>query len=113
MAKESSFESSYEGIGEMLRSDFMLMAMAERAEKVASRAEELAHVSPIGSKLSPSGAYKKSFHVRLSKRGGKQKNRAEARVVSDDPIAYYVEHGTVNMSGEHVMLRAIIEGLAE
>jgi hypothetical protein len=107
----AKYKSSYEGVGEMLRSDDMLEAMAVHAEKIVDRAEMLAHVSPIGSQLSPSGLYKRSFRILLSKRGGRHFNRAEARVVNDDPIAYFVEHGTSKMSGDHVLLRAAMEAM--
>jgi hypothetical protein len=111
MASSAKYTSSYVGVGEMLRSDEMLEAMASKAEKIKVLAEELAHVSPVGSQLSPSGAYKKSFKIHLSKNGGRHANRAEAKVVSDDPIAIFVEHGTSKMKGDHVLLRALMEAL--
>lgn len=108
---DAKFTSSYRGIGELLRSDMVLKALAARAELMRAYAEEIAPESVVGSKLSPPGRYKKSFHVVLSKFGGRFKNRAEARLVNDDPVAHFVERGTSKMSGLHVLLRAAMEGL--
>jgi hypothetical protein len=113
MASEAkaTYKGSYEGIGQMLRSDEMLEAMLKKAELVREVAEDIAAVSPTGSQLSPSGAYKRSFKVLGRKDGGKKGDRAEATVYSDDPVAIFVEKGTVNMRGEHTLLRALFEGL--
>ena|ERR1700677_196629 len=108
---KATYKGSFEGIGELLRSDMMLEAMLKKAELVKGVAEDIAAVSPTGSQLSPSGAYKKSFRVFGRKDGGKKGDRAEATVSSVDPVAIFVEKGTVNMRGEHTLLRALFEGL--
>lgn len=107
----ATYKGSYEGIGELLRSEMMVAAMAERAKAVQEMAEQLAPESIVGSTLSPPGRYKKSFRVETSKRGGFRKNRAEAKVVNDDPVAVFVEYGTTKMPGMHVLLRALFDGL--
>jgi hypothetical protein len=111
MAGKATYKSSFEGIGMLLRSDGMLEAMAKKGEKVRILAEDHAAVSPLGSVLSPSGAYKKSFKISLRKDGGVRGDRAEAMVYSDSPVAEYVEKGTRTMRGEHTLLRALFEAL--
>jgi hypothetical protein len=108
---KASYKGNFEGIGKMLRSDEMLEAMLKKAELVKAVAEDIAAVSPTGSQLSPSGAYKKSFKVFGRKDGGKHNDRAQATVSSNDPVAVFVEFGTVNMRGDHTLLRALFEGL--
>lgn len=105
------YKSRYTGVGELLRSDMVLEALAIKAEKVRAYAEDLAPESPLGSELSPPGKYKKSFKVVLDRRGGIHFNRAVAYIVNDDPIAEYVEHGTRNMRGLHVLIRSLMEAL--
>jgi hypothetical protein len=107
------YKSNFAGIGQMLKSNFMMEAMAMKAEKVRAKAEDIAPVYTGESELSPPGSYKRSFKIIITKRGGKNNDRAEAAVISDSPVAKFVEHGTTKMAGEHILLRALMEGLAE
>lgn len=81
----------YDGIGEMLRSDFMVAEMERRAEKVRAVAVATA---PVDASSDHPGRYKESFAVSSAKHGGIHKDRAQAIVSNDAPEALYVEYGT-------------------
>jgi hypothetical protein len=96
------FTPSYSGIGRMLRSPMMLETMRRVAEGVKSHAVSIAPVSSDPSDTHQ-GRYKNSFGVRL----GISRGRAEAVVFNDSREAVFVEKGTANMDGQHILLRAI------
>lgn len=96
---------SYDGIGEMLRSDFMVAEMERRAEKVLTVAESTAPVDEAGPHP---GRYKGAFSIASTKQGGTRHNRAEARVINDAPEAPYVEYGT-RTTPKHATLRRALE----
>jgi hypothetical protein len=81
----ATFNASYRGIGEMLKSPEIEAEMVRRAEKVKAQAEATAPVD--------TGQYKASFSVRSSRRGGVKKDRASATVLNDSPESFYVEYG--------------------
>jgi hypothetical protein len=100
----AKFNASYKGIGAMLRADFMLAAMVGKAEKVKARAEETAPFDPH----SKDGThYRDAFHVESEDRGGAHHDRAVARVVNDDPAAFFIEYGNVNVEKHRTLGRAL------
>jgi len=106
----TKFRGSYSGIGRMLRSPMMLAEMVSRAERVTEYAVETAPVwsgGDVSSDASPEGGYKSGFKIIPVPRGGIKKNRAQALVVNDDEAAIFVEYGTVNQEGQHILLKAL------
>jgi HK97 gp10 family phage protein len=101
----TSFKSSYTGIGEMIRSDFMIAEMRRRAESIATRARIIAPVGTPPDDKHP-GEYKASFRVSTTKYGGDKGDRAQAKVTNDSPHAFYVEYGTSKMEAQHILLKA-------
>lgn len=100
----SRFNASYEGIGEMLRADWMVGEMRRRAEAVKNAAESDA---PVGGSGDPHrGRYKESFSVESGIREGKTR-RAVGRVVNDSPEAVFVEYGNKNIDAYHTLGRAL------
>lgn len=99
------FNASYEGIGEMLRSEYMQAAMRKRAENGLEYAVAVAPVDETGDHP---GRYKESFSVESGVREGKT-SRAFGRLVNSAPEAPYVEHGngTAKYQGDHVLARAL------
>lgn len=100
-----AYVHDYDAFGELvLREDWMLAEMTERAEKVKTLAEAIAPFDPEDKK---SLHYKEAFRVETSTHGGAHSDRAEAKVVNDDPIAVYVEYGTRNNPAHHTLTRAL------
>lgn len=101
----STFDASYTGIGEMLRSTFMLREMARRAEKVR---DEAIRSAPVGKRQDRHpGRYKASFHLEQTTHGGAHGDRAAAYVYNDAPEAFYVEFGTSRQQGRHILRNAL------
>lgn len=90
----SKFSASYEGIGEMLRSDFMAAHMVARAQRVADFARGRAPVYSGTGSDPHRGRYKDSIRVLGTRAGGSKKNRAAGIVIADDPTAIFIEYGT-------------------
>lgn len=99
----AEFKASYNGIGDMLRSEFMQAAMEARALRVKARAEATA---PVYEQGSHPGRYKASFHVTSGVRHAKT-SRAYGRCYNDSPEALYVEYGNVNTPAHHTLLAAL------
>lgn len=100
------FKGSYKGIGEMLRSDFMVEVMRVQAERVKAVAEAIA---PVGSEADGDkhpGLYKSSFRVESGVREGK-KPRAVGRVVNDAPYAFHVEFGSKDTPKHRTLGKAL------
>ena len=105
----SSVNFHYDGIGEMLRSDFMVEHMLKRANQMKDYAEAIAPVST--SRRNPHrGRYKASFSVTSTTHGGFKNNRAQATLTNDSPEAVFVEFGTSNNQGRHVLMEAMLHG---
>ncbi len=86
-----SFNADYEGIGEMLTSDFMQGEMRRRAENVAELARATA---PVGPEDDPHrGLYRDSFVV-SSGIQDRETRRAYGQVTNDAPYAIDLEYGT-------------------
>lgn len=94
MASRSKISFSFDGIGDMLRSDFMAAEMVRRAQKVADLARSRAPVYSGSGRDPHRGRYKDSFQVLGTRAGGRKKDRAAGMVVSDDPTAVFIEYGT-------------------
>jgi hypothetical protein len=106
------FEASYEGIGAMIRSDFMLAAMMVRGAAVM---EVAIATAPVGEpKTDPhSGRYKESFELHGENSGGYNHDRAEAMVVNTAPEAIWVEYGNRGKEPYHTMLLALLAGAGD
>ncbi len=118
MADADGFEGSYEGIGEMLNSDWMIAEMVKRGEAVKERAKELAPEYEGTDKDEHRGRYKRSFFVHGYAHGGQNNDRAVAVIGNDSPEAIFVEKGVVRrrkdgtlsvQPGQHVLARALYE----
>jgi hypothetical protein len=88
----STFEASYHGIGEMIRSEFMLAEMARRGSNIFAVAVATAPVGHLPRDMH-AGRYKASFGMELNRRGGIHNDRAEAKVTNDAFEAIFVEYG--------------------
>jgi hypothetical protein len=96
---------SYEGIGEMLRSEFMQEEMKRRADRVRDLAEATA---PVGPENDPHrGEFKGSFRSYVVARGGRKNDRAAGIVENDAPYAVHVEFGTSRTRGHHTLRNAL------
>ena len=103
----SSYKPDHEGVGRMLRSDFMERAMVQVAEGIRTRAIAIA---PVGRERDKHpGRYKASFHIRSHSRGGATKDRAEAILYNDSPEALYVEYGHRGTEPDRVIARAAFQ----
>jgi hypothetical protein len=89
------FAWSYQGIGEMLRSDGMIADMRRRAENVMAEAVANAPVGdPGGTWPDPHpGLYRAGFHVESGVRSRGKTRRAYGRATNDAPHALAVEYG--------------------
>jgi hypothetical protein len=97
------YDASYEGIGELLRADFIQAEMRRRAEKVMALAEATApDYTPYGV------GYKYEFEVtsgiKTSKAGTK---RAYGRVTNHSDHAIWVEYGGQNTPAHRTLGRAL------
>lgn len=105
----SRYKASYSGIGQLLRSDFIMADMVARAERVKALAEALA---PVDTGSGHPGRYKASFSVSASTSGrrgqfagpllpgqsrsslgGSRSRRARASVTNSAPESIWVEYG--------------------
>jgi len=101
----AKFRGDYDGIGRMLRSEEMQLAMADRAERIAEAARADAPVDETGPHP---GRYRDSFEVTHFVRvlsGGDR--RACGRVTNTAPEAVFVEFGSKNNDAHHTLLHAI------
>ena len=102
------FKMKRKGIGELLRSDMVRADLVRRAHAIEAAAVAL---SPVGGAGDPhAGKYKNSWRVGSRKRGGQRHNRAVAYVRNNSYYARWVEYGTENYPGHHVLLRAARAG---
>lgn len=100
----SSVELDYEGIGQMLRSDFMEAEMARRGAKVLAVAEATA---PVDEFSEHPGRYKAAMRLDTTRHGGIRGDRAQAVVSNDSPEAIYVEYGNRNTPRHATLRRAL------
>lgn len=103
------YNPNHKGIGEMLRSDFILRHLLERGDAIRAYGEMIA---PVGDDEDPhAGRYKASFNMRYSRHGGATRDRAEVVVYNEAPEAVFVEWGlTSGQRPYHTVLRAGAEG---
>jgi hypothetical protein len=102
----SSFTPDHEGVGRMLRSDFIEGTLVIFANGIKAIAEATA---PVDEKGPHPGRYKASFHVRHHSRGGAKNDRAEAIVYNDAPEALYVEYAHYGEEPYHTLARAAFQ----
>lgn len=96
----STFDPSFQGIGEMLRADFIQAEMQRRAGKGMEFAVSTAPFDPH----SKDGThYKEQFRVDARPRV----DRACAALVNDDPAAFQIEVGTSDTPAHRTMTRAL------
>jgi hypothetical protein len=108
----SDFNPSYEGLGQLLRSEEMKAEMLRRAEKVAEMARTIA---PVGPESDPHrGDYKAAIKASADVRRTQATERAEGRVEVDVPWAIFVEYGTLQGSAtskgspaQHILGRSL------
>lgn len=94
------------GVGRMLDSDAMRIAMEVVAEEIRVRAEVIAPVYEGPGHDDHRGRYKASFHVKSELHAGATHDRAQATVYNDAPEAFFVEFGHRGAEPEHVLARA-------
>lgn len=106
----SKFTGSYLGIGLLLHSEGVTEYLMQLAEAVKAKAEEKAPVSdPSDAPYNKTaGRYKESFGTRLQSNRGKP----EAVIYNDSPEAIRVEKGNANIEARHILVTALIEGIA-
>lgn len=97
------YKASYNGIGDMLRAEFMQAAMKVRAEAVADRARAIA---PVDEDSPHRGRYRDSFEV-SSGVAHRKTSRAYGRVTNVAPEALAVEFGTRNNPAHHTLVQAL------
>jgi hypothetical protein len=86
----------------LLNAEFMVEHMRVLAERGKVYAKSVAPDAP------PYGeGYIASFHVDAGRDGGIHHDRAYAVLSNDDDAAVYVEFGTENQHGRHVLLSAM------
>lgn len=102
------FRMSNKGVGQLLRSPMIQAEMLRRANVIKGVAETIA---PVGGPGDPhAGAYKSSFYVSSTARGGRRRDRATATVGNRAYYARWVEYGTEKVPAHHVLLRAAQAG---
>ena len=106
------FRLNRRGVGDLLRSPMIEAEMLRRANAIRTVAEG---ISPVGDPARDPhpGLYKASWHVTSTRNGGRRRDRATATVWNSAPYAAVVEYGTETRSGQHVLLRAAMEGGAD
>jgi hypothetical protein len=110
----STFHGSYEGIGQMLRADFMVEEMGRRAQAVMDQAVATAPVYEGREGDSHRGRYKASFDMHTTDHGGWKGDRAAGIVTNSSPESLYVEYGVragryhpEGQPGRHTLLNAL------
>jgi hypothetical protein len=100
------FNASYDGIGEMIRSQFMVEAMLGKAEKVRAAAEGIARAEDI---YDPAGDphYVDQFTVTATRSGGEHHDRAVAYIGNSSDHAFFIEWGNANITKHRVLGRAL------
>lgn len=102
------FKMSRRGVGQLLKSPEIEAEMLRRAELIKSVAEAIA---PVGGPGDPhSGAYRAAFQTSSTRRGGRRRDRAVAKVSNTSYYARWVEYGTERVHAHHVLLRAARAG---
>jgi len=96
----SEFTPDYEGIGEMLRSEWMQAEMIRRAEKGKAYAEAIAPFDPTDR---DGDHYKDHFSVRP----GNRQDRASAELVNDHVAAVQIEWGTSDTPAHRTLGKAL------
>lgn len=101
----STFNASYNGIGELLTSSFVRAEMMKRGEKVLARAKATApDATPL--EVGYVASFKLETGTRTSKKGTR---RAVARVKNTSPHAIYVEFGGHNLDAHRTLGKALRE----
>lgn len=111
----STYTSSYEGVGEMLRSDFMQAEMGRRAQAVMDQAIATAPVYTGTGRDPHRGRYKDSFSMHTTDHGGWKGDRAAGVVTNSSEEAVFVEYSSTHptedgvrvQQGHHTMLNAL------
>jgi hypothetical protein len=93
------------GVGEMLRMPSMQAEMLRRAEVIKGVAVGL---SPVDPNSPHPGHYKESWETDSTARSGRRRDRAVATVRNTAYYARWVEYGTEEARGQHVLLRAAL-----
>lgn len=102
----STLRGSYQGIGEMLRSDFMVAEMVSRANRVADLARAIAPVYK-GPDDPHRGRYKAMITVSGTSHGGWRGNRAAGIVEAGAPESLNVEFGDSKQRGHGTLRKAL------
>ena len=109
----SYYVGSYEGIGQMLRSDFLKAEMARRGAAVLAQCIATAPVYH-GDWVDPHrGRYKDSFSMTTTSAGGWKGDRAAAIIENSAPEARWVEFGTGRQRAHHTMLNALMSAAGD
>lgn len=109
----STYTGSYEGIGQMLRSDFLKAEMARRGANVLARCIATAPVYHGDWEDPHRGRYKESFSMTATSAGGWKGDRAAAIISNDAPEARWVEYGTKRQRAHHTMLNALMSAAGD
>jgi hypothetical protein len=99
----TDFQSSYEGIGEMLRSAEMQAEMRRRAEAMLAFAQADAPYDPTDT---DGDHYRDHFSVESGIQVHKT-TRAYGALVNDHPAALPIEVGTSDTPAHHTLTRAL------
>jgi Bacteriophage HK97-gp10, putative tail-component len=106
---DARFKLDKAGIAVLLKSDGVKNAMTERAERIATRARQIA---PVGDPATDrhSGEYRDGILVSSTNAGGAKGDRATAAVTATAAHSRYVEY-VPDKDGvaHHTMLRAAVE----
>lgn len=102
-----AFNADFEGIGEMLRSDFIEAEMKRRVDELGLPYAE--SEAPIGDpRTDPhSSRYHDSFVTSSGRDGGYEHDRAYGRLENISEEALWVEVGSKNNEAHHVLGRAM------
>jgi hypothetical protein len=105
--RKSRITFSYEGIGEMLRSEFMEAEMGRRINNVKDRAVATSPVGSAATRDTHPGRYKDAFETETTREGGVNKDRASGYLVNTSPEAFIVEYGTSRQRAFATMRNAL------
>lgn len=101
------FKMNRKGVGQLLRSPGLQAEMLRRAEVIKSAAVA---TSPVYLRGENAGHYKESWQTSSVVRGGRNRDRAVAKVRNTASYARWVEYGTDRVPAHHVLLRAAQAG---